>query len=553
MKKLLVLLVAALPVAAGCVKVDRSLGQGLVDKSLLFDTYTVEFPLEEISMQAAEDLSGYSSTRVTVGAIRDEVFGLTTRESGFSLIPALDTLDLGDNPRALNMQLYLESDSLSCADPSQKAILQNLYVTALTAPLPTDDVRNTREIAHGTELVSDGLPVLNGTSGLRINFTQAFAQQYVDKLNEIGPVFKDRQNEDGIDRYQEWVEAMPGIYLQTDIPEGLGGRINLFNLSTLSVSSNKYYRNNNLAVLKVHSRWNGVEKDSTFLLIPGEPEFVDEVSAVNNSTGFYQYAFNRTVQETHSGMDAGKRILVEGGGGVKPVISARELQRKTREAILSHGGDPDKSVIVKASILLPFDLPESYEDLDFYPSILSPTIRTTIKADDGTERVSFAGLTDASVSSENQGDIDRSNLVYSPDITYHLQETLSRTDLDTATNADIWLLVIHTQKVANASESLYDNEYYQQLLYASYYNSLYGGGYGYGGYGYSSYGYGGYGYNSNYYSYLMLAQMMAASTEQSYSYTSELDKDRYYRGILCGPESTTRQPSFRVTVATPKD
>jgi hypothetical protein len=79
---------------------------------------------------------------------------------------------------------------------------------------------------------------------------------------------------------------------------------------------------------------------------------------------------------------------------------------------------------------------------------------------------------------------------------------------------------------------------------------LYGGGYGgYGGYGYG--GYGGYGY-SNYYNYMMLASMMSASTEQTYSYTTELDKDRFYRAILCGYEDE-RHPMFRVTFAIPQD
>ena len=559
MRRILVLCTAAALALTGCVKVDSNLGEGLVDKSLLFDTYIAEFPLEEIQMRMAEDLSGYSSTRVTLGAIRDDVFGLTTRESAFSLIPVLDTLDLGTDPKAVSLQLYLALDTLSCADASQQRILQNVYVTELTEQLPTDDVRTTREIAHGTELVTDGLPVINGTDGLFITFKPSFAQKYVDAIQQLGPVLKDRSDEDGEDDYERFLAMMPGIHLRTDEPKGNGGRINLFELSCLSVSNNYYYRNNNLAALTVHSSWNGVEKDSLFLMVPGEAEFVDEASAIHDNTGFTQYAFNRTGHQTANGMAADGHIYVEGGGGLKPVILASELERKAGEAIRAAGGDPGKAVIIKASIVLPIDLPENgdFSLLDDYPSLLSPTIRAAVKSEeDGKEYVSFAGLTDASVSTENQGDIDRANLQYAPDITYHLQQILSPERDSNGTDIEdynIWLLIIHSQKVANASGSLYDNEYYQQLLYASYYNSLYGGGYGYGGYGYGSYGYGSYGsYNSNYYSYMMLAQMMAASSQQSYSYTTELDKDRYYKGTLCGP-GNGRHPSFRVVYAIPKD
>ena len=551
-KNFLVLCLAAALVLPGCVKVDNSLGKGLVDKSLLFETYTQEFPLEEIQLKAAETLSGYSDTRLTIGAIRDDVFGLTTREAAFNLLPVLDTIDLGTNPKAVSFSIYFAADSVSCSMDSEAHIFQNIYVTELLEPLPTsdDDTRNTQYIPHGSQIITKGLPVYKGENALAFNFTQEYAQKYVDVLKELGPVFKDQEDEDGIDKYDDLVAALPGIHIRTSEPEGFGGRINMFKFSCLSVSSNYYVQNNNFGRLTVNSTWDGVQKDSTFLIVPGEPELYDEEAYVSSNTKFYQYCFNRTTQSTVEG-PATKKVLVEGGGGLKPVILARELQAKTREAIAAMGGDPDKGVIIKATIVLPFQLPEDLDALKYYPSVLSPTIQTTYETESGEKRPTFAGLTDASISTEDQGDIDRSNLVYQPDITYHLQEILTRTDLDTATDADIWLLTIHTEKVANANGSLYDNEYYQNLLYASYYNSLYGGGYG--GYGgYSGYGgYGGYGY-SNYYNYMMLASMMSSSSQQTYSYNSELDKDRYYCAILNGTQDANA-PLFRITFAIPQD
>ena len=92
MRKILAMALAAALVLPGCIEVDGSLGEGLVDKSLLYDTYSIEFPLTDIQLKMAEDLSGYSSLHMTVGAIRDEKLGLTTRESAFTLIPAMDTI-----------------------------------------------------------------------------------------------------------------------------------------------------------------------------------------------------------------------------------------------------------------------------------------------------------------------------------------------------------------------------------------------------------------------------------------------------------------------------
>jgi len=544
MKRTIALCLAAALLACSCVKVDKSLGKSLVDKSLLFDTYTVEFPLEEISMQKSKDLSAFSDTRMTIGALRDEAFGLTTREAAFALIPALDTLDFGLNPKAVDFVLYFELDTVSVADDSQKRIIQNILVTELLERVPTKMSSTSHHLKHGEDYITDGIPTYNGSGAISIRFTKDYAQKYVDAIHDLGPVLKDRESEIGVDKYEDFVNRLPGIHVTTDTPKGIGGRINLFDFSCLSVVSNYYRRNSNIAILKVNATWDGEQKDSTFMFLPGETEFEDEQAYLDANTKFYQYSYNTTSHSTESEKPE-EHIFVEGGGGLKPVISAKELQEKTAKAIIEKGGDPEKATIIKASIILPFQMPDNYRMLDYFPSMLSPTIRTIKTDDEGNDIISFAGLTDASVSTEDQGDVDRSNLCYSPDITYHMQELLTRTDLDTATDADIWLLTIHTEKVAEASGSAYDNEYYQNLLYASYYNSIYGNGYGYGGYG-------GYGYNnySNYYSYMLMAQMMASSSEQSYTYTSELDKDRFYRAVLNGPAVNGDDvPVFRVTFA----
>lgn len=556
MKKIIVLALAAALMLPACVKVDQSLGKGLVDKSLLYDTYTETFYLEETQMRLATDLSGFSDAHLTIGAIRDEDFGLTTREAAFPLIPALDTIDLGRNPKAVGITVYFAGDTVSCASDNQARILQNIRVTELLEPLDINKRSAMGELAHGTELLTEGLPVYNGSGALSFTLRKEYAQRYVDVISSYKDgVLKDRSSEDGTDHYEDFVKALPGIYLEVEAPEGIGGRINLFEFSCMEVSSGKYYRNSNVAMLTVNSTWGNetVPHDSSFVLVPGEIEFVDEQSYTGTAEKFSQYTFNRTTHTTRDCAPTDK-ILVEGGCGLKPVIRAEELRRKTAAAITAHGGDPLKAIIVKATIILPYDMPEDFRDMKYYPSVLSPTIRTEREDENGNPYIAFAGLTDASVSAENQGDIDRSNLVYSPDISYHLQELMPRTDLETATNGDIWLLTIHTEKVANANSSSYDDEYYQQLLYANYYNSLYGGYGGYG-YGYGGYGYGGYGYNSysNYYSYMMLAQMYASANQQTYSYTTELDKDRYYHAVLCGPASQDRRPSFRVTFDIPKE
>lgn len=553
MKRTLLPLAAVLLLAAGCIKVDGDLGKGLIDKSHLYETYTVEFPLTNISVKKSSDLTGFSSSRVVIGAIRDDDFGLTTRESAFTLVPYLDTLDLGTNPKAVSFDLCFASDTVSCADDSMARILQNIYVTELTQSLDVTNSSTDKETPHGTNIITNGLPVYNGSGNLSFSFKKEFAQKYIDAIKALAPdgeIVNRSWDSDAIaNRFKQYTAALPGIHIATDVPSGNGGRINLFSLSSLSVSSNQFYLNDNIGILRYTN--DDVKDTLSVLLFPGEMGFLDEAASIDDGNRFAQYAFNRTTHESAEGTPA-TRILVEGGGGIKPVISAKELQEKTLKAIndtiAKYGGSLKNTVITKATIVLPFEMTPDYRDMKYFPGILSPTIRRTVTDDSGNETIQFAGLTDASVSTEDQGDIDRSNLVYSPDITYHLQELLTK-DLSTATDSDIWLLTIFTEQVATAtSQEL--NDYYQQMAYAMYYQSLYGGGYG----GYGGYGYGGYGYNSysNYYSYAMMAAMYGQMNSQQYTTNTELDKDRYYKGILCGP-ADSRPPYFRVSFALAKD
>ena len=192
----------------------------------------------------------------------------------------------------------------------------------------------------------------------------------------------------------------------------------------------------------------------------------------------------------------GDRMYVEGGSGIKPVISADEIRRVVLNEISSKGVDPQTALISKATIVMPFDFPEDYQSMYLYPDVLSPTIKISTDTS-----VVFAGLTDASASDENEGDINRSLCVYAPDITHHVQQIIRQKDKEDISDYDIWMLIMHIETTtttnAEASEMA---QYYQQIAYASYANQLYGGGYG-GGYygGYGGYGYGGYGYGYNNY------------------------------------------------------
>ena len=206
--------------------------------------------------------------------------------------------------------------------------------------------------------------------------------------------------------------------------------------------------------------------------------------------------------------------------------------------------------------MLPYDFDvENYDKMYLYPDRLSPTCCITTTDDETEEtRYSFAGLTDASVSTENQGDINRSLNCYSPDISHHVQEILKLTDDDTYSDYDIWMLTMAEEVVESSSDGSSMSDYYQNLAYYDYYNSLYNP-YGYGGYygGYYGYGYDSYYGMSNYYNYMLAAQYASSQSSSTTTTSIQLDKDRYYRGVLRGikPE-TAGDPSEKEDLNYPR-
>ena len=546
-----ILLLGAAVLSASCINKDYQLGRGLIDTAQQFDIVNAEFPLSEIRMEMADSLSGYSSTRIVVGAVRDELFGLTTRGSAFTLVPALDTIDLGTNPVVTRFRLHTAADTVSVPNERDRYILQNVNVYELTRPLNFNKAGTTTLPEHGTESIAKGHPVFNGADSLAFDFTDAYSARFLKALQGLID-----ENHAVDTSFTKYTAAIPGIYVDMDAPLGNGGRINLVELSCITPYNGSYYRNANEAIMHIRSTYNGVQKDTSFLFILGEPTFYNESEYISKNEQFYQYAFNYTGHETKTmAGPAADRVFIEGGGGLKPVIAARELRADMLKELSSKGYDPKDVIINKATLELPFEEPEDYLDYELFPTVLSPTVRLM-----NNGRAAFASLTDASSSSENQGDIDRSNSRYVPDITHHLQELIWLKDEEKLTNYDIWFLNVHEEIIETASETSLDSDYYRQLMYANYYNQLYGdygyggyGGYGYGGYGYGygGYGYGGYGY-SNYYSMMMLSNLYNSASSNQVKTTQTLDKDRYYRAVLIGPAATSRTPKLKVTYSVPR-
>ncbi|MBO4263994.1 MAG: hypothetical protein J5871_04880 [Bacteroidales bacterium] len=546
MRPRFILLLAAALCAVSCLEENAELGSNLLPIEQTFSIHPVcEQMGDIISLQTADSLSGFSQTRIVLGAIRDARFGLTTRSSAFTLLPMFDSLGIGnrDAVQIKEFSFTAKLDTISVAEAGQEHILQSVEVYALSEPLDEKkdfDCNGAFSKVDFSRKIAQGNPVLDGERDLEFRFTDAYAKLMLGLTREE------------LQDSAKYFRKVPGIFMRTDKPLGRGGRINLLELQ-MGYNSTSAYIENNYATLKLACDYDndGIpEKDTTFYFLFGMHHFMDLDSLVTNSTkGQYpQYALNLTGQEEKT-FDAQKELVVEGGGGLKPVVSAKGLIALASRLIAEKGGNPQNTVINKATLVFPFTFPADYRDMARYPACLSPTCR--MHQSNGT--ILYASLTDASSSEENQGDINRSTLRYEPDITYHLQALLKIREDDPADAAkreklekgeyDIWFLVMSKEEVSTSSGTSDLSEYYQYLAYQSYYNNMYGG---YGG------GYGG-GYNdtySNYYTYMMMAQYAAGSTTTSYN--KVLDRDRFYGAVLHG-WGHDMGPYLKLTFSLPKD
>lgn len=527
---------------AACVNIDENLGGSMIPVGNTYKVVTQKAIPIGVSQQMADSLSGFSTSRITIGSIRkDDEFGLTTRSSVVTLIPLFNSKhDMGTDRIFKSMHFATALDSVSVEDKSQINILQgvNVYEVLKTIDYSKDFDCN-GDIPHGSERISDRIPHIGASDSLSFDFSSKFGEKYMNMTDD------DRSS------YDKYVARFPGIYLETTEPLGEGGRINIFKLQ-LGYSSESGGVTGNYAQLNYSAVYDGVRKDTSALFYYSATGFYDLDSLAKNSgTGsFPQYCLNLTGHQYSKSRGlagpAHEEVMVEGGGGLKPVVSAREIRESIISAIAANGDDPSKAIINRATLHFNF-VKEDLDKLYKLPEVLSPTCRIR-----GDSTVSFMGLTDSSASEENQGDRNLSLYTFTPDITYHAQKLVTMDSDDESLvkgNYDIWLLIMHndlTQTTSSGNSEI--SQYYQYLAYQSYMGNMYGG-YGYGGYGY------GYGNSyTNYYNYAMLAQMYGQSTTST-STSRNLDRDRYYSCRLYGPEcpDTEMRPALTFTYSVPND
>ena len=235
----------------------------------------------------------------------------------------------GKLPCILHLRCKAGVDSVSVADEGQGNILQNVYVYDITEPLDPAKYFSRSEVKHGSKKITKGTPVINGSDSLTFDFTTEFAKRYLTLT------------QDDMTDLETYTKKFPGIYLTTNDPIGLGGRFNMFKMNILEDAKTYKYRSDNYAILYYTSTYDGERKDTTLMFYFSPLEFQDLDKHISNNTLPDQYVFNVDYHESDNFVgNAGEEIIVEGGSGVKPVISANEIKRLVSAEVTGNGGDP---------------------------------------------------------------------------------------------------------------------------------------------------------------------------------------------------------------------
>ena len=153
-----------------CVENDTSLGSDLVPLGQKYKFYTASLPIDNVEIAMADSLTGFSSTRITTGAVLDDEYGLTTRTSAVTIIPMfVDSLNIGDNPIFNRFRMSICKDTVSTNIPSQKNILQTINIYELNAPIDKEkDFDCNKPLSHASKRITKGCPVYDGGDSLSV-------------------------------------------------------------------------------------------------------------------------------------------------------------------------------------------------------------------------------------------------------------------------------------------------------------------------------------------------------------------------------------------------
>jgi len=406
-----------------CITKDNTLGSALVPVNQDISIRTATFDLP-VGLKMADSLQTSVGQSATIGTIRTDRYGLYRSDGAVAVTASYDSISWGKNPSVINIKMTLMLDSAMVVKASERNIPQNFYVHRLKVTLDSTKIyHNSLSAAdYDPEVLSQGGVVYDGGSSYTVELDPKLGEELLKIPMET------------LDDDEEFMKVFKGLYIRCDDPvEGIeGGRLNTFDLSSSYIVINYAYDDED---------GNRRIRSDNFLM--GEYYCVNICSSSA-----------RQLEEPLA-FDA---LYMEGTCGIKPYISAADLRTMMEEFAAIQGFELNRLLIAKAVLCFPFEYNGDYKQYDYYATTLFPCKRTKSSSSTLTRYTPLDEIEDDTVES---GDIDRSDLSYTANISRYLQKLITRSASSITTADDLWIMP--TLAMYNSYTSA--TNYYADYLY----------------------------------------------------------------------------------------
>lgn len=408
-KNTIVLVFAAVFMAVSCITVDKTLGEDFIPTNQDLPVQTIELDLP-VQVKSSSPLQGFSGGESIFGAIRTKEFGLVQFSTAADICPNMTGWDFGKDPVVKEVYLLAPITGTYVSQDNQSGIPQSVTLHRTYKRIDTTTVLNNSFTAadYDPQPMNLAENLYFGGDSLRIYLKNSFGEEILASS---------QQERDSLNLF---VEKYKGILLKTSAPEEgvYGGRENTLSFGTGAIYIRVDYQptwGNNLA-----------RKDTIFTLSWG-----------------YNYCLNISEHEssTMETAEPGEILQIEGGAGLKPYISHKDIKDAIDNWKEDMGYTDKHVVIAKGEFIFPFEIPQDM-DMTKYPSSLYPCNRVL---DTTYNAKFFYPLEDVNVAGYNIGSQDRSLCQYAMDVPSYIQEIVSKDKSEIDDSYDIWLMPIFSQ------------------------------------------------------------------------------------------------------------
>lgn len=407
-----------------CIETDKTVGTGLIPSDQDIQINIKEFDIP-VQMRASDSLQTIFSGSIVIGDYKDSDFGTMKAGSAFQFIPSQKGLTFGENPVAKSFRINIIVSNKSFFYEKDEFIPQNFNVYELTKDLDSTTAYNnsiTEEHFSKNPIQTSG-NVYFGTDSLVMNLS-------LDYANKILSLSKEKT-----DSLELYLKEIKGLYIETDPLPGsiMGGRINIID------PSNIFF----ILTYRHIDTEKSIDKDSTLVF-----NVSSELPNVNRFT----HGSSHLQEELPS-----DKIFVEGLAGIKPYVDFNLVKNQISSWMSEKSISKERFIIAKAELRLPFEYPEDFTRLTYYPSQLFLASRNRTE---GSSLIFYEPIDDLRFV-ETNGAINRSLKYYSLDISSYIQSLIK--DNLTANKKEIFITPI-LQKTDYYSGTTY--YFIQNILYS---------------------------------------------------------------------------------------